>query len=127
MSQVEDLARLKKRRGTTRGQVTRSLRKVKEALDDSSADTRKLRQLEMRLNVHKEELKSLDNEILEKMYDLDEKEEACNEEANEAIDIMEKAVYYVICLEDVLKEDHCNQTEGLTNWTWILKNSSSHL
>ena len=108
MSQVEDLARLKKRRGTTRGQVTRSLRKVKEALDDSSADKRKLRQLEIRLNVHKEELKSLDNEILERMYDLDETEEACNEEANEASDIMEKVVYYLICLEDVLKEDQCN-------------------
>ena len=58
--------------------------------------------------MHKEELKSLDNEILERMYDLDETEEACNEEANEASDIMEKVVYYLICLEGVLKEDQCN-------------------
>ena len=104
MSQVEDLARLRKRRGTTRGQVTRSLRKVKDALDDSSTDQIKLRQLETSLNEHKAELKSLDNEILEKMYDLDETEEACNEEASEASDIMENMVYYLICLEDVLKE-----------------------
>ena len=69
------------------------MRKVKEALDDSNADKRKLRQLEIRLNVLKEELKSLDTEIIDRMYDLDETEEACNEEANEASDIMEKVVY----------------------------------
>ena len=43
--------------------------------------------------MHKEELQSLDNEILGKMYDLDETEEACNEEANEASNIMEKVEY----------------------------------
>ena len=65
-------------------------------------------QLEIRLNEDKDELRSLDNEILERMYDLDEAAGACNEEANEANDITEKVVYYLICLEDVLKEDHCN-------------------
>ena len=42
------------------------------------------------------------------MYDLDETEEACNEEASEASDIMEKVVYYFMYLEDILKEDQCN-------------------
>ena len=38
------------------------------------------------------------------MYDLDETEETCNEEASETSDFMENMVYYLVCLEDVLKE-----------------------
>ena len=47
------------------------------------------------------------------MYDLDEKEEVCNEEASEASDILENMVYYLICLEDVLKEGQKNSDAEL--------------
>ena len=81
MSQAEELDLLKKRRRTVRGLVTKLLTKIEEALEEEDIDSRKLQQLAIDLKEKRDKLKQLDENILERMYDADEIDEACNEEA----------------------------------------------
>lgn len=100
MSQVQDSTHLKKRIGVARGQLTRLLKKVQEALDDREVDTRKLKQLESSLKEQKLELEKPHYEIQERLHDEDETEEVCDEKVKGADDIMEKLEITFICLGD---------------------------
>ena len=67
------------------------LKKIEEALDDSEVDSRILKQLERTLKDQKAELKQFENDMFERMYDADETEDICDDEAKGGNDIMEKA------------------------------------
>ena len=79
------------------------LKKIEEALQDNEVDERNLKQLEVSLTDQKAELKSLDHEMLERMYDAEVSDKVCDNKAKGASNIMERVVYNVICLEDTLK------------------------
>ena len=79
--------------------------KIDEALDDSKVETRKLKQQGRNLKEQKDDLKQLDNDTLKRMYDADETDEVCDDEAKGTSDIMEKIEFNLICLEDALKSD----------------------
>ena len=86
------------------------LTKIEEALEEDGTDSRKLQELAIDLKEKRDKLKQLDENILERMYDADKIDKACDEEAGGASDIMEKIVYQLVCLENAIEDS--SSTKG---------------
>ena len=113
MAQAEDLSRMRKRRRTIRGLVTKLFTKIDEALEDvDGGDLRKFKQFEIDLKEKQGKLKELDENILESLYDAEENDETCDEEAESASEIMEKVLFRLVCLEKAL--DDRSSSKGST-------------
>ena len=104
-----DLDKLKKKRKTERGVVTKLLNKIAEAQKTQKAektdfDPRLLKQWTASSEENYQSLKKLDSDILEAMIEKDAGENDCEQEADAANEIREKISYTKICLQDILGE-----------------------
>ena len=103
---MEQIERVRKRRRTTRGLVTKLLTKTEECLgqEEIDVDQRKLKHFQAELMDKSECLKQLDATVLDSLYDEDADDEICMKEAEEADEIQEKISFKLICIEEALRE-----------------------
>ena len=98
-----EVEKLKRKRKTTRGIVTKLLNKIAdvEKNDPEAIDARLLRQWMLSLDENVEVLKKLDSEILEQMIEHDADERDVEKEAEDSNEVREKIIYAKICLQDL--------------------------
>ena len=90
-----ELDKLKKKRKTKRSVVTRLLNKIGDAekADPSQLDPKLLKQWLEQLEQNREDMKKLDDDVLEKMVENDIDDEDRDKEAVEASEQQEKITY----------------------------------
>ena len=100
-----ELDKLKKKRKTKRSAVTRLLNKIGDAqkAEPSKLDPKLLKQWLEQLEQNRDDMKKIDDDILEAMVENDIDDEARDKEAMEASEQQEKVTYTKICLEDLLE------------------------
>ena len=98
-----DLEKLKKKRGTARGIVTRLLNKIADAERNNPNDieARQIRQWMLSLEENAEALKILDSEIMDQMIGKDADDKEVEKEAEEANEVRDKIICTKICLQDL--------------------------
>ena len=100
-----ELDKLKKKRKTKRSVVTRLLNKIGDAqkAEPSKLDPKLLKQWLEQLEQNRDDMKKIDDDILEAMVENDIDDEARDKEAMEASEQQDKVTYTKICLEDLLE------------------------
>ena len=100
-----ELDKLKKKRKTKRSVVTRLLNKIGDAqkAEPSKLDPKLLKQWLEQLEQNRDDMKKIDDDILEAMVENDIDDEARDKETMEASEQQEKVTYTKICLEDLLE------------------------
>ena len=99
---MEHVDRLKKKRRTTRGLVTKQINRIKECLTNEDSDVRRLKQYQTDLSEKLVNLKELDEQILEGLLDNDEDDEVRDKEAEEAQEIKDRVLYCLSGIEQAL-------------------------
>ena len=119
-----ELDKLKKKRKTKRGVVTRLLNKIGDAekADPSQLDPKLLKQWLEQLEQNREDMKKLDDDILEKMVENDIDDEDRDKEAVEASEQQEKITYTKICLEELL--ENRNKSKSFLNVSPVISSSN---
>ena len=84
---MEHVDRLKKKRRTTRGIVSKQIKRIEEFLGTKENDVRRLKQYQTDLNDKLGNLKELDEQILEGLLDNDVDDEGREKEAEEAQEV----------------------------------------
>jgi len=98
-----DLEKLKKKRGTARGIVTKLINKIADAERNNPNDieSRQIRQWMLSLEENVEALKTLDSEIMDQMIEKDADDREVEKEAEEANEVRDKIICAKICLQDL--------------------------
>jgi len=98
-----DLEKLKKKRGTARGIVTKLINKIADAEwnNPSDIEARQIRQWMLSLEENVEALKTLDSEIMDQMIEKDADDREVEKEAEEANEVRDKIICAKICLQDL--------------------------
>ena len=100
-----ELDKLKMKRKTKRSVVTRLLNKIGDAqkAEPSKLDPKLLKQWLEQLEQNRDDMKKIDDDILEAMVENDIDDEARDKEAMEASEQQEQVTYTKSCLEDLLE------------------------
>ena len=121
-----ELDKLKKKRKTKRSVVTRLLNKIGDAekADPSQLDPKLLKQWLEQLEQNREDMKKLDDDILEKMVENDIDHEDHDKEAVETSEQQEKITYTKICLEELL--ENRNKSKSFLNVSPVISSSNAN-
>ena len=101
---MEQVDRLKKKRRTTRGIVSKQIKWIEEFLGTKENDVRRLKQYQTDLNDKLGNLKELDEQILEGLLDNNVDDEGREKEAEEAQEVRDKVLYCLSGVEQALLE-----------------------
>jgi len=103
-----DLEKLKKKRGTARGIVTKLINKIADAERNNPNDieARQIRQWMLSLEENVEALKTLDSEIMDQMIEKDADDREVEKEAEEANEVRDKIICSKICLQDLQSRNY---------------------
>ena len=107
---MEHVDRLKKKRRTTRGLVTKQINRIEECLTNEDSDVRRLKQYQTDLSEKLVNLKELDEQILEGLLDNDEDDEVRDKEAEEAQEIKDRVLYCLSGIEQALLQIEREET-----------------
>ena len=101
---MEHIDRLKKKRRTTRGIVSKQIKRIEEFLGTKENDVRRLKQYQTDLNDKLGNLKEVDEQILEGLLDNNVDDDGREKEAEEAQEVRDKVLYCLSGVEQALLE-----------------------